>query len=208
MGSCAARLPMTSDYYKNAKKVGAVYVIDSLGVYKGGAQGLLDMALTPGNKYKKVVNAIEGKFDPKPKIKKLYQDIFTSKGKSLNEIDFTYNPDSLEKFDEPASKKKYHTYDLRFLKEKGIDELLLVKVIYGLNISYYGVVEIGKMGTCYIYSEIVNLDDNSIIYKDHSHYEEYIKGKWNTPPDYELITNSIKTAIDKTLAIEKERLDK
>ncbi|MFL0102041.1 hypothetical protein [Tenacibaculum maritimum] len=207
--SCAVKMPLPSNYYSNQKKVGVIYLIDSIGVYKQGAQGLLDMALTAGKRFKEPLSIVDKKINPNNDIKDLYRQLFKTKGKPLNEIDFKYSIEKLTKFEKPSSsKKKYHKYDLRFLKNKGIEELLIVDVQYGLLVSYYGMIETGKMGNCRIDSEIIDLSDNSIVFKDFTNSVEKIKGKWKTPPEYENLANSISGAITKTIGLEKTKLNK
>lgn len=208
VSSCAVKKPLSNTYFSNQKKVGVIYLIDSIGVYKEGAQGVLDMALTSGNRFKEPLSVIDKTIDPKENIKDLYKQLFRINGKELNEIDFNYNEEELAKFKKPSSDKKFYKYDLSFLKDKGIDELLIVKAQYGLLVSYYGMIETGKMGHCRIESEIIDLSDNSIIFKDFSNAVEKIKGNWKTPPKYENLSNSIATAIHKTIELEKSKLNK
>lgn len=206
---CAVKVPLTSSYYQNEKKVGVLYNIDTIGFYKMGSQGLLDMAMTAGKKFQEPIRVVGENYDPTMKIKELYQGIFDSKGKSMNEIDFYYDIQTMSKFEKPSSSnKKYHKFDVTSLKEKGIDELLIVNVRYGLAVSYYGFIETGYFGHCTINSEIIDLTDNSVIYKDISAINEKIKGKWETPPDYENLKNSISVAVDKTIQLENNKMNK
>ncbi|TYC08432.1 hypothetical protein ES677_14470 [Bizionia gelidisalsuginis] len=209
VSSCAVKMPLSSNYYSNQKKVGVIYLIDSIGVYREGAQGLLDMALTAGKRFKEPLSIVDKKINPNNDIKDLYIQIFKTKGKPLKDIDFEYDIEKLTKFEKPSSsKKKFHKYDLRFLKDKGIDELLIVDVQYGLLVSYYGMIETGKTGNCRIDSEIIDLSDNSIVFKDFSNSVEKINGKWKTPPRYENLKNSISGAIVKTINLERSKLNK
>jgi hypothetical protein len=208
ISNCAVKKPLSSNYYSNQKKVGVIYLIDSIGVYKEGAQGLLDMALTAGKRFREPLSVIDKKINPNEDIKELYRQLFKTKGKSLKEIDYDYDIEKLTKFDKPTSEKKFHKYDLRFLKDKGIDELLIIDAQYGLLVSYYGMIETGKMGNCRIDSEIIDLSDNSIIFKDFSNSVEKIEGDWKTPPEYENLSNSISTAIRKTIELERSKLNK
>lgn len=207
--SCAVKMPLSNNYFANKKKVGVIYLIDSISVYKDGPQGLLDMALTSGKKFNEPLTIVDKKINLKDDLENLYNQIFQQKGKPLIEIDFEYNIEKLKEFKKPkSSKKKFHKYDLRFLKNKGIDELFIVEAQYGLLVSYYGMIEIGKMGNCRIDSKIIDLSDNSIIFKDFSNSEKKIKGKWKTPPKYENLQNAILEAISKTLELEKNKFNK
>jgi len=203
---CAVNVPMSADYFQSEKKVGIIQVTNDINIFKEGSQGLLDMALTPGNKYKEPLDIVDKEINPEIKISELYQEIFNTNNKSLKIIDATIDFDNLEKFQKPESEKDFYKFDLRDLKTKyNIDELLLVYVNYGLLISYYGFIETGRLGYCQISSEIINLDDNSLIYKNQSISRETMKGKWNTPPQYENLTNTIKKAIDNSIQQEQSK---
>src|SRR6056300_1370402 len=168
LNSCASsNIPMKNDFYKNNKKLGIIYTIDDIGIYKGGAQGLLDMALTPGDRFREALIIIDSTVNPTNRIKSLFSDMLVSKNKSFIELDYIYDQNNFIKFENPKNSKiKYHKYDLRGIKNKGIDELLIIRVKHGLLVSYYGVIETGKFGYCGIYSEIIDLNDNSIVFKN------------------------------------------
>lgn len=208
INSCAVKKPLSDNYFSNQKKVGVIYLIDSIGVYREGAQGVLDMALTSGNRFKEALAVVDKTVNPNEEIKELYSQLFETNGKTLKEIDFDFHTDKLTKFEKPSSEKKFYKYDLRFLKDRGIDELLIVNAKYGLLVSYYGMIETGKMGNCRIESEIIDLSDNSIMFKDFSNSVEKIKGNWKTPPEYENLANAISTAINNTIKLEKSKLNK
>lgn len=209
ISSCAVKMPLSTNYFSNQKTVGVIYLIDSIGVYKEGSQGLLDMALTSGNRFKEPLSIVSKKINPDDAIKDLYKQLFDSKGKPLNEIDFDFDGKKLTKFEkDPRSQKLYYYHDLRFLKEEeGIDELLIIHAKHGLLVSYYGMIETGKMGYCRIDAEIINLSDNSILFKDFSNSAEKIEGKMNTPPDYENLKNAIAQAISKTISLERNKMN-
>lgn len=58
VSSCVTTLPVNTQFY-SAKKVGVIITIDSIGIAKAGGQGLLDMALTPGNRFHEPLKAVE-----------------------------------------------------------------------------------------------------------------------------------------------------
>ena len=66
-------------------------------------------------------------------------------------------------------------------------------------------IETGKNGYANINSSIVDLNDNSLIYSGISNAVTKIDGKWNTPPAYESLKNSILKAIDKAIEMEKSK---
>ncbi|MXV37904.1 hypothetical protein GO491_04315 [Flavobacteriaceae bacterium Ap0902] len=101
----------------------------------------------------------------------------------------------------------FYKYDARKLRKYGIDELLIVHVQYGLMVNYYGMIETGKYGNCLITTQIVNLDDNTIIYENRTHKPVLIQGKWKTPPTYNNLKNAIDESIELTLEEEKIKLN-
>ncbi len=209
--SCAVKVPLSSDYYQNDKKVGILYLIDSIGHYREGAQGILDMAVTGSKKYEEPLQIVDEQLKMKERVRQTYTDVFKSYGKVYAEIEADYDKDNLPKFQKSSisnKDKKYHKYDIRFLKDKGMDELLIVKVKYGLLISYYGMIELQKNGHCTIETEIVDLSDNSIIFKDRSMFSQKLKGKWKKPPKYENLKNVISAAMQRTFNIVKQKMSK
>lgn len=203
---CAVNVPLSTDYFQSEKRVGIILIKNDITTFKEGSQGALDHLLTLGNKYREPLEIVDKEINPNIIISELYQEIFKSNSKQLQTIDESINFKNLEKFQKPESEKIFHKYDLRYLKPKlEIDELLLVNVNYGLIINYYSIIEIGRMGYCKISSEIINLDDNSIIYKNQSISKETMKGKWKTPPLYENLKNTIKKAIDNSIQQEKSK---
>lgn len=202
--SCGVtKISLASDYSKNNKKLGIIQVKQEIGIFRKG-QGILDRAISPGNKYKEPLKTVDKEINPNEKIVKLYQDIFAEKGKNIEVINDSIDVQFLEKFKSPKSSKKYYQYDLRHLKSKhNIDELLLVDVKYGLFISYYGMIELSKSGYCNISSLIINLDDNSILFKNPSIQSFKLKGKWNTPPNYDNLKESIAMSINNAIQTEK-----
>lgn len=200
ISSCASNLAMNKATFYQKNKVGIIIIQDSIAVYKAGAQGLLDMAISSGRKYKEGLNTIAKTVSPEPIIKNSIENKFSANNKEYIFINEKINIEDLSKFntDNKVEDKKYYKYDVRHLKQKyGIDELMIVKLMYGLNIRYYGMIELGRSSTTYIFSEIINLDNNEIIFKDTYSNEIPIKGKWNEPPHYENLRNYIEQSIEK-----------
>lgn len=203
--SCGvAKISLASDYFINDKKLGIIQVKQDIGIFRQG-QGILDRAISSGNKYKEPLETVDKEIKPNEKIVKLYQDIFSSKGKNIVAVNDSIDIQYLEKFKAPKSSKIYYTYDLRHLKSKhNIDELLLVDIKYGLFISYYGMIELSKKGYCNISSTIINLEDNSILSnKSPSIGLWKLKGEWNTPPNYNNLKESIAISINNAIQTEK-----
>jgi hypothetical protein len=203
---CATKVPLSSNYFKseNAKKVGLIININKISVTRNGAQGVLEMVATPGNKFKEALYVIENEVNPKEKLKKMYIDIFASKGKILVFSDETLDPNKLKPFDAPDSQKKYSKNDFRYLKMKyNLDEILLIDVDYGMLLSYYSFAVINRQTFINIRSEIINLSDNSLFYKDNSRFIADLNKTWDTPPSYNNLKLSLEDAILNVTGIEK-----
>jgi hypothetical protein len=209
--SCATTIPLSQNYFQSKKKVGLLLRVSKISKMRTGSQGLLDLALTSGDKFKIPLETIEPKINAKEKFNSLYTNIFSQKGKQmivLNETSKDSIDKNLKKFVKPTDSggKKYFKYDMRFMKAKyGIDELLVSDVNYGILVSYYSMIEIGKNGHAVLSTVIVNLDDNSLLYSNPSTATTEIKGKWNVAP-YNDLENSINEAINLTIEQEKNKI--
>lgn len=208
ISGCATTVPLSKTYYDSESRLGVIYLINDISMAKEGSQGLLDMALTPGSKYEQPLKIVDEEVNPIDKVKKMYTDIFTEKGKIITEITeipiMTY-----PKFIKPkgSSGKKFYKFDLRAIKEHyEIDEILLVNVNYGIVVTYSGFIEVGKNGYCNIGSEIVNLKDNSLLHRNASMTRQKIMKGWNHPPKYESLQESIDRSIKQALTQEQEKL--
>ena len=95
------------------------------------------------------------------------------------------------------------------MKQKGIDELLIVSVKYGILINYYGFIELSKNALCKINSEIIDLSNNQIIYKDFSLLTKNLKIKADpSNKEFELdnkMFDGINNIIPETFELEKNK---
>ncbi len=199
LNSCVSTMPLNQQFY-SSKKVGVILQVDEIGISKAGSQGLLDMALTPGHKYKEPLKTVEPKLDFKLKVKEEIVAILNSKNKQFEIIE--ENVTSLEKFDKQDSDKKYSELDYRSLKTKyNVDEVLILHAKHGILVSYYGVIETGKQGYAQIITEIVDLEDNSLLQQDNFKNVAKINGNWKKGDDYENLRSSIQEAIQSSLSI-------
>ena len=80
--SCVTTLPLNQQFY-NSKKVGIILQVDSIGMAKAGGQGLLDMALTPGNRFTEPLKKVEPKFNLNETLKTEISNILNSKNKQF-----------------------------------------------------------------------------------------------------------------------------
>ncbi|WP_299458614.1 hypothetical protein [uncultured Microscilla sp.] len=209
LNGCALKVKIKKEFYANKTKVGIVYIIDDIQLGRMGAQDVLDLALTQGNKYLEPLAIVDKKMDVLHTIKTFYPQVLNERGKQYVTLDYTLRPDKLALYKTKKVKgKKHYKYDLRFLKAQlQVDELLIVRVAYGLLINYSGFITFSRFGYCRIGSEIVNLHDNTLMYQGESYKHKQIKGKWRTPPEYLNIRTAIKTAIHKVLLNEKKRFN-
>lgn len=200
--SCHA-VPMSQEYYQKNSKVGVLSLVDTISVVKKGGQGLLDMAISSGRKYKDALQDVKPSLSSSEKVTKELVHTFEAMNKTVVVVNdnlpikqFTsqYKP---YKNPNPEKGKKYFEYDLRKLKEElGLDEIVVIQNMYGLAISYHGFIEIGKEGYSNVVVAVVNLEDNSVLFRDNSLYTTVLKGKWDTPPNYDNLKNTIQKAID------------
>lgn len=196
VSSCVTTLPVNTQFY-SAKKVGVIITIDSIGIAKAGGQGLLDMALTPGNRFHEPLKAVEPQLNCKEVLKIELQKVMNAKNKPSEFLELTMNVNALGKFETKEKSKKYATIDYRKLKDTyQVDEILHVKVKYGLLVSYYGVIETGKEGFCEINSSIIDLEDNSLLQLETLKSINPINGNWKKGDNYANLKFAIQNSIN------------
>ena len=197
--SCVTTMPLNQQFY-NTKKVGVIVQVDSIGMARVGGQGLLDVALTSGNRFSEPLKKIEPKFNLQEKMEAEVAAILKSKNKQFQFIAEKVNYTALDKFEKPNSDKKYSKRDFRKLKATAnVDEILYVKVKYGILVSYYGMIELDKQGYTNITNELVDLSDNSLLGLETFQTATKMQGNWKKGDDYANLTNAIQEAIDKSL---------
>ena len=199
--SCVTTLPLNQQFYNN-KKVGVILQIDSIGMAKAGGQGLLDMALTKGSRFREPLKKVEQKFNLNETFKSEITAILNKKNKQFQFIDQKIEYKNLMEFEKPNSSKKYYKKDLRSLKSAlNVDEIMYVKVRYGILVSYYGMIELDKQGYVNIGTEIVDLTDNSLLQRENLQTTAKINGNWKEGEDFENLKNAIQNAIDSSITI-------
>jgi hypothetical protein len=63
--------------------------------------------------------------------------------------------------------QKISKKDYRNLKTtNNVDEIMFVKVKYGILVSYYGMIELDKQGYVNTATEVVDLNDNSLLQQE------------------------------------------
>lgn len=203
--SCVTTLPLNKQFY-NTKKVGVILQVDSIGMAKAGGQGLLDMALTPGNRFTEPLKKVEPKFHLNETLKSEITSILNAKNKQFQFIDQKIDYQNLTKFEKPNSNKKYSKKDFRNLKaSNNVDEILFVKVKYGILVSYYGMIELDKQGYVNIGTEVIDLTDNSLLQQEMFQTVAKMNGNWKKGDDFGNLTNAIQDAIDSSLTTLKTK---
>jgi len=201
--SCSRIIPMNTEYYKAPTKVGVLVISHDIDMARAGSQGLLDYAMTPGNRFIEGFETVEDDVEPLDTITSFYQKVLEANGKEyvLIESDETF----IERLPQSGQYgKKYSEYNFSFLKnDYDIDEVLFVEVNHGMLVTYYGFIELEKTGYCNIISEIVNIDDSAVSYRNLNLKTARMQGKWNGGEDYAYLREAILKAIE--LAIKEER---
>jgi hypothetical protein len=204
--SCAIKkYALSPDYYSSESKLGLILVTNEIGILQSGQRGAIDVLLTKGNKYKEPLEAVDKKVNPKNKFEKLHMGLLKLKGKNASIVAKKFDESQFEKFAKPDKNKKYFSKDIRALKDKyQVDELMITSISYGLNINYYGMIEAGKGGYSHIVSQIIDLNDNSIIYKSESWGNGKLGKKWDNPP-FEPLRIAVASAIQQSIEVERTK---
>jgi len=230
--SGCATVPITPYYFNNQrlndlKRVGIIIRVDSIRVFMTDDVGSYEPARY--GRYEEPLNFVDNKINPTSEIKIFYEELLKEKGISIKELDYKLRYGKRIKYNKqpPPYPKKINEpifpFDLKnlvnhFAKDDEIDAILIVRVQYGLNVNKMFTLFRNVMGTgiidkvgdtrCIISSLIVDLNDKNIVYEGgSSRGRQSIKGKWNTPPEYENLTNSFKSAISDALEEERAKLN-
>jgi len=210
--SVAQDLTDTNIFDKN-KKTGIIiinegistYIINSDGSY--GMFGILGGLIskggggyesTEGKRFSEALKVVENRLNIKNLFLQTYKTIYEKKGIDIVKIKGKLTLEYLDSFKKPRrTKKKYSRYDFRFIKEKyKVEQLIVVDVKYGLLLN-------SNNGVCEIFTRVIDLEDNSLIYKNSSLGNIDVEGKWKTPPEYESLYNAIRKAIENAILLEK-----
>jgi hypothetical protein len=210
LASCSRRIPLNSNYFNSDSKVGMVVsskVQYAYGKSSGALMGvivggIIDAATKPKQKYDSALSVLAPQLDPKERMKKVYRDALEVKGKKVIALDSGFKKGELKLFSLPTNTdKKYSKIDYRFLNEKyQWDELLRVHIYYGVYSHFSYGMETWKAGRTLVIAEIINLKDNSIIYKDYSRSLVRFSGEWDTPPEYKNIKAAIAESTNRAIA--------
>lgn len=197
--SCVTSLPISQQFYNN-KKVGIILQVDSISVAKAGSQGLLDMAIAHGSRFKEPLQKVAPKIEISQPLKNQITKILQAKNKQFTFVEDKVDYNSLLDFEKTNSDKKYSKKDFRKFKlANNVDEILYINVRYGLLVSYYGVIETGKQGYSNINTEIVDLDDNSLLQRETIQTMSTIDGNWKDGDDYANLKTAIQNAVNNSI---------
>ena len=215
---CTHYLYFNEHRFKDLKKVGVIIGIQTIKVFMRESNGVYVYKYPPTG-YEEPLDFVEKNINPKNEIKKFYKELLKEKGISIKELDYKlqyYNP-PIKYYKQPPPYPKERNepsfpFDLKdlvnhFSEDDEIDAILIVDVQYGLMIDrYFRFIDVVNGTQCEIYSIMVDLNDKNIIYdRGPSNTKKNIKGKWNTPPTYENLTNSFKSAISDAIAKERTK---
>tara|TARA_R110001606_G_scaffold33112_1_gene99378 strand:+ start:46 stop:675 length:630 start_codon:yes stop_codon:yes gene_type:complete len=190
--SCGTKKQLMNDFYSDNKKVGIIILNEQANIHREHKGGLVDIGSTNPEKFIEALKIINNRIDIKSQIENFYSEYFNSKNKKTEFLEMNFDI---------SKNEQIH----KSLKGKGINQVIIVKVEYGLLLSYYNLLEIAKNGYCQINSEILDLDNNSVIYKNTSKSIKKIKGNWKKSEHQEL-TKSISLAIESAIKSEKNKL--
>jgi hypothetical protein len=139
-------------------------------------------------------------------LKSEITNIFNAKIKQFQFIDQKIDYQNLTKFEKPNSDKKYSKKDFRNLKaSNNVDEILFVKVKYGILVSYYGMIELDKQGYVNIGTEVIDLTDNSLLQQENFQTVAKMDGNWKKGEDFGNLTKSIQDAINSSITTLKTK---
>ena len=153
---------------------------------------------TEGRRFKEALTVVEKRLNIKNIFLQTYKSIYNKKGIDVIKIKGKLTLEYLDPFKKPRrTKKKYSQYDFRFIKEKyNVEQLIVVDVKYGLLLNI-------NNGICEFDTRIIDLEDNSLLYRNSSLGNIDVEGKWNTPPKYDNLYNAIRKAIENAILLEK-----
>lgn len=206
VNGCVSSIPVNQNLYRNGNKMGVIVRVSDITVAQIGSRGLLDLALTPGNRFKEPLEKIDSTLDFKNEIKAEVNSMLAGKGKDYEFLPADIDLNSLDRFSAPSeSKLEYAGLDFRPLKEKyGVDEILFVDVHYGLAVGYYGMIETGKDGFATIRAEVVRLGNNALLVREPIESVGKMKGNWKKD-DYNNLRNAIMNAMNSSVQKMKKK---
>lgn len=206
--SCITTVPISKEFYKETKVGVIIQMIDEPSVIKATTAGTTEIIKNPDNKFYVGLSKIKSNFNFKESLKTEISNVLKSKNKTFEIISDNFNDASLMKFEAPNLEFEYPKLDFRFMKQKyNVDEILFIKVHnYGLLLVYSGVLLATKKGHTLIDTQIINLNNNSLLMQKRFETNTGIKGDWTSGGNYKNLETAIQTTIDNSIMKIKEKL--
>ena len=204
--SCApVRITTNPKLYDTSKKIGIIIVNDGISTFNYIEGKYIDSHGVDTKRFIEPLNVVSKRLNANSLFLQTYKIIFNKNNIEVKEIEGTLTFEYLDRFKKPKkTDKAYSIYDYQFIKEKfGVDRLIVAEVKYGLLLYKSGLIVVEKRGLCSISAEIIDLSDNSLLYKNESLAKILVEGKWNIPPDYDNLYYPIRKAIENSILIEK-----
>ena len=187
LSGCATEqnVPLADNFWHEPKQKIAVATVKppQPTLYKTGAQGLLDVAIS---------SAVTNKFDHCLKTTDLawYNEIKANFVQQLKQkhMSATYCSDCIDE------QKDYST----FAVQNGSDKVLVVKLLaLGAIRPYYGFIPLGPPKTyCVLHGELINTQTHQTLWRYQVDVSQPVNGDWDQPPDYPNFTQALKVTID------------
>ncbi len=198
---CNTTIPLDKNFFETSK-VGVIILADKMEFYRAGSQGLLDRAFTPASGYKDAVAYSENKiFDFSTMINDSLSDIFDKKQKKYLLIKDKFKKNTFPKFKSSEDYEYYYKSDIRGLKDSlGIDELMIIKINYGMEVAYYAFVETGKTATSKINVKIVKTSNNIISFDSDFKSNSNFESNWEKDPEYKSFIKTFDSNIKSTIS--------
>ena len=203
------KVQKSTDLYDSSKKIGVIIVNDGISTFNYIEGRYLDSHDVDTKRFIEPLNVVSKRLNANSLFLQTYKTIFNKNKIEVKEIEGTLTFQYLDRFKKPKkAEKEYSTYDYKFIKEKfDVDRLIVTEVKYGLLLYKSGLIVVEKRGLCSISTEIIDLDDNSLLYKNESLSKILVEGKWKTPPDYDNLYDPIRKALENAILIEKMKFN-
>ena len=206
-GCASPNVPLKASFWKNHKQKVAVTTTTPMqaGLYQEGDQGLVDYIISSGvaHSFRDYLRGYR-LTSLKQRLAKGFLSGMASRHVNAHQI----TPINLDKLARSGlDKKSYSTVDVRPLKFKvGGDKLLFVDPIQiGATRKYLAFVPVGApKAICELEGDLVNVNNNKLLWRYKSRAVVPVSGSWDQPPRYPHFTQALQKA---TQLCSKELID-
>jgi hypothetical protein len=199
VGCSQPNVPLKQSFWKNHQQHVAVTTnkVPKAGLYKEGAQGLLDMAINDADStgFRHYLESY--------KLNNLSSELRTNFVKGLKKHNIKAKRVAridTEKLDDSGlNKTQYAIKDYRPLAIKiGPEKLLIVSInAAGATRKYYGFIPLGApKAFCNLEGHLVNLNNDKILWRYTAKVYVPIQGNWDQPPRYPNFTAALNQAVE------------